>query len=97
MHGEHPESVRQLLRRLLRVAATTEGLREVGHGRVGDAGVGGGDGGGEVQFEVDEAAGARDVQVVSAKLLALLRIPRSGSLSWAFYSKLNFARMSTPA
>ena len=89
--------MRQLLRRLLRVAATTEGLREVGHGRVGDAGVGGGDGGGEVQLEVDEAAGARDVQVVSAQLLALLRISRSGSLSWAFYSKLNFARMSNPA
>ena len=76
--------MRQLFRSFLGVAATAEGLCEVGHGRVGDAGVGGGDGGGEVQLEVDEAAGARDVQVVTAKLLALLRIPRSGSLSWAF-------------
>ena len=77
MYGKHSKSVGQFLCGLLSVAAAAKGLRQVRHGRVGDARVGGGDGGGEVQLEVDQAAVAGQVQVVAAKLLALLWITRA--------------------
>ena len=90
MYGKHSKSVGQFLCGLLSVAATAKGLRQVRHGRVGDARVGGGDGGGEVQLEVDEAAVAGQVQVVAAKLLALLWITRAVSLTRDFLIQNSF-------